>query len=152
VNEFLELRHGWRGIHKISCSTQWIRCYAPKPARAVEYCARLAPQIQEKFHFSTAYCDVHTAVVRGIAWLRPACAGRRHVQRRFLLIRRDHAAPEEGLEWPGLFEGNYHCFYVGLTDGNYGQDQSYRPPRIPWLVDFDLRQMHDLGCNSAWAT
>ena len=40
----------------------WMRCYAPKPARAVEYCARLAPEIQKKFRFSTAYCDVHTAV------------------------------------------------------------------------------------------
>ena len=40
----------------------WMRCYAPKPARAVEYCAKLAPEIQRKFKFSTAYCDVHTAV------------------------------------------------------------------------------------------
>ena len=44
-------------------------------------------------------------------------------------------------------EGNYHSFYMGLTDGNYGQDQSYRPAENPWLVDFDLRKMHDLGCN-----
>jgi hypothetical protein len=36
---------------------------------------------------------------------------------------------------------------MGLTDGNYGQDQSYRPAENPWLVDFDLRKMHDLGCN-----
>jgi hypothetical protein len=48
---------------------------------------------------------------------------------------------------PVYSEGNYHCFYMGLTDGNYGQDQSYRPAENPWLVDFDLRQMHDLGCN-----
>ncbi|HWI58676.1 MAG TPA: hypothetical protein VNZ22_15735, partial [Bacillota bacterium] len=30
---------------------------------------------------------------------------------------------------------------------NYGQDQSYRPAENPWLVDFDLRKLHDLGCN-----
>ena len=48
---------------------------------------------------------------------------------------------------PVYSEGNYHCFYMGLTDGNYGQDQSYRPAENPWLVDFDLRKMHDLGCN-----
>ncbi|MDO4557700.1 MAG: hypothetical protein Q4C47_01905, partial [Planctomycetia bacterium] len=40
----------------------WARCYNPKPARSVEYEARLAPIIQEKFRLSTAYCDVHTAV------------------------------------------------------------------------------------------
>ena len=40
----------------------WARCYAPKPLRAVEYCEKLSPIIQEKFHFSTAYCDVHTSV------------------------------------------------------------------------------------------
>ncbi|MDD2601202.1 MAG: hypothetical protein PHO37_18585, partial [Kiritimatiellae bacterium] len=40
----------------------WARCYAPKPLQAVEYCEKLAPIIQKKFQFSTAYCDVHTAV------------------------------------------------------------------------------------------
>ncbi len=48
---------------------------------------------------------------------------------------------------PVYSEGNYHSFYSGLTDGNYGQDQSYRPAENPWLVDFDLRKMHDLCCN-----
>jgi hypothetical protein len=42
--------------------TAWARCYNPKPARAVEYEARLAPIIQQKFGLDTAYCDVHTAV------------------------------------------------------------------------------------------
>ena len=40
----------------------WARCYAPKPLRGVEYCENLSPIIQKKFHFSTAYCDVHTCV------------------------------------------------------------------------------------------
>ena len=40
----------------------WPRCYNPKPARAVELEARLAPVIQQKFQLDTAYCDVHTAV------------------------------------------------------------------------------------------
>ena len=42
--------------------TAWARCYNPKPARAVELEARLAPIIQQKFQLDTAYCDVHTAV------------------------------------------------------------------------------------------
>ncbi|MCD6351396.1 MAG: hypothetical protein J7M26_04660, partial [Armatimonadetes bacterium] len=44
-------------------------------------------------------------------------------------------------------EGGNHFSYCGLTDGNYGQDQRYRPATNPWLVDFDLRRMHDLCCN-----
>ncbi len=37
--------------------------------------------------------------------------------------------------------------YNGLTDGNYAQDRGYDIPNSPWLVDLDLRKMHDLGCN-----
>jgi hypothetical protein len=48
---------------------------------------------------------------------------------------------------PVYSEGNNHAFYCGLTDGNYGQDQAYRPAVNPWLVDFDLRKLHDLCCN-----
>jgi len=40
----------------------WARCYNPKPAWAVEIESRLTPIIQDKFHLSTAYCDVHTCV------------------------------------------------------------------------------------------
>ena len=40
----------------------WMRCYAPKPIRAVEYCEKLTPINEENFHFSCAYCDVHSSV------------------------------------------------------------------------------------------
>jgi hypothetical protein len=126
----------------------WMRCYAPKPARAVEYCAKLAPIIQEKFRFSTAYCDVHTAVA---PWER---------------VDYDHRVPGAGTfaatfysygeimlhqknAWKGpvYSEGNHHFYYSGLTDGNYAQDRGYDIPDNPWLVDLDLRKMHDLNCN-----
>ncbi|MGA2501558.1 MAG: hypothetical protein ABSH20_27780, partial [Tepidisphaeraceae bacterium] len=126
----------------------WMRCYAPKPARAVEYCARLAPQIQEKFKFSTAYCDVHTAVA---PWHRvdydPRVPGAGTFAAVFYAYGEIMLHQKKAWNGPVYSEGNYHCFYMGLTDGNYGQDQSYRPAENPWLVDFDLRQMHDLGCN-----
>jgi hypothetical protein len=126
----------------------WMRCYAPKPARAVEYCARLSPQIQEKFHFSTAYCDVHTAVA---PWHRvdydPRAPGAGSFGAVFYSYGEIMLLQKKAWNGPVYSEGNYHCFYMGLTDGNYGQDQSYRPAENPWLVDFDLRQMHDLGCN-----
>ena len=125
-----------------------MRCYAPKPARAVEYCARLAPQIQEKFQFSTAYCDVHTAVA---PWHRVDYDARVPGAGTFAAVFYAYGEimlhQKKAWNGPVYSEGNYHWFYMGLTDGNYGQDQSYRPAENPWLVDFDLRKMHDLGCN-----
>ena len=126
----------------------WMRCYAPKPARAVEYCAKLAPIIQEKFHFSTAYCDVHTAVA---PWHRvdydARVPGAGSFAAVFYLYGEIMLHQKEAWNGPVYSEGNHHSFYSGLTDGNYGQDQPYRPAVNPWLVDFDLRRMHDLCCN-----
>ncbi|MCX6903781.1 MAG: hypothetical protein NTW03_09960, partial [Verrucomicrobia bacterium] len=126
----------------------WMRCYAPKPARAVEYCARLAPQIQEKFRFSTAYCDVHTAVA---PWHRvdydPRVPGAGTFAAVFYAYGEIMLHQKQAWNGPVYSEGNYHAFYCGLTDGNYGQDQAYRPAENPWLADFDLRRLHDLCCN-----
>jgi hypothetical protein len=126
----------------------WMRCYAPKPARAVEYCEMLAPQIEEKFRFSTAYCDVHTAVT---PWSRTdydyrvpgggTFAATYYSYGEIMLLQK---AAWDG---PVYSEGNNHWLYCGLTDGNYGQDQNYKPATSPWLVDFDLRKLHDLCCN-----
>ena len=128
--------------------TAWMRCYAPKPARAVEFCAMLAPQIEEKYHFSTAYCDVHTAVT---PWSRTdydyrvpgagTFAATYYSYGEIMLLQK---AAWDG---PVYSEGNNHWLYCGLTDGNYGQDQHYKPATSPWLVDFDLRKLHDLCCN-----
>ena len=126
----------------------WFRCYAPKPARAVEYCDALSPINQSKYHFSTAYCDVHTAVA---PWDRTdydarvpgagTCAATFYSYGEIMLLQK-HA-------WNGpvYSEGGYHYMYCGLTDGNYGQDQNYKIWQNPWLVDFDLRKMHPLCCN-----
>ncbi len=126
----------------------WMRCYAPKPARAVEYCAKLAPKIQEKFHFSTAYCDVHTAVA---PWDRvdydARVPGAGTFTAVFYAFGEIMLLQKKAWNGPVYSEGNNHAFYCGLTDGNYGQDQSYRPAENPWLVDFDLRKLHDLCCN-----
>ena len=147
VNEFWNFDMVARDPHN-QLQHAWMRCYAPKPARAVEYCARLAPQIQAKFHFSTAYCDVHTAVA---PWHRvdydPRVPGAGTFAAVFYAYGEIMLLQKQAWHGPVYSEGNYHCFYMGLTDGNYGQDQSYRPAENPWLVDFDLRQMHPLGCN-----
>ena len=126
----------------------WARCYAPKPARAVEYEAMLTPVIQEKFKLSTAYCDVHTAVT---PWQRVDYDAR--VPGAGTMISQFYPYGEIMLHqkkvWDGpvYSEGRNHYYYVGLTDGNYAQDPAYDPAGNPWLVDFDLRKMHPLCCN-----
>ena len=126
----------------------WARCYAPKPARAVEYCETLAPAIEEKFGFSTAYCDVHTCVT---PWSRvdydTRVPGAGTFGAVFYAYGEIMLLQKQAWDGPVYSEGNNHCFYCGLTDGNYAQDQAYRIPVNPWLVDFDLRKMHPLCCN-----
>ena len=97
----------------------WARCYNPKPARAVELEARLAPIIQEKFQLDTAYCDVHTAV-------RPwsYCDFDARVPGAGTFAATFYAYGEIMLHqkqtWNGpvYSEGNNHWYYCGLTDGN----------------------------------
>lgn len=128
--------------------TAWARCYNPKPSRAVEYEAKLAPIIQQKFNLSTAYCDVHTAVT---PW--QYCDYDARVPGAGTFAATFYAYGEIMLHqkatWNGpvYSEGNHHWFYCGLTDGNYGQDQAAKLPVNPWLVDFDLRKLHPLCCN-----
>ncbi len=131
-----------------SFQTAWVRCYAPKPAYAVEACAEFTPINQRKFGFNTAYCDVHTAVT---PWSRTdfdarvpgagAFASTFYAFGEIMLIQRTN--------WRGpvYSEGGFHWMYCGLTDGNYAQDQSYNISANPWLVDFDLLRLHPLACN-----
>lgn len=124
----------------------WTRCYAPKPWRAVEFCAKLSPIIEEKFDFSTAYCDVHTATApwdRQDADARVPGAGT--FASTFYPYGEIMLLQKQAWNGPVYSEGGMHWMYVGLTDGNYGQDQRYDPNNNPWLVDFDLRRMHDLS-------
>ena len=128
--------------------TAWARCYNPKPARAVEFEARLTPIIQQKFQLDTAYCDVHTAVT---PW--NYCDFDARVPGAGTFAATFYAYGEIMLHqkatWNGpvYSEGNHHWFYCGLTDGNYGQDQAAKLSVNPWLVDFDLRKLHPLCCN-----
>ena len=131
-----QLQHAWR------------RCYAPKPLRGVEFCEKYTPVIQEKFHFSTAYCDVHTSVT---PWDR--CDYDARVPGAGTFAQTYYAYGEIMLiqkkNWKGpvYSEGPHFCFFSGLTDGNYAQDRSYRLFSRPWLVDFDLRKIHEQECN-----
>jgi len=131
-----------------SLVTAWARCYNPKPSRAVEYAQRLTPIIQSKFHYSTAYCDVHTAVppwayvdfdsrVPGAGTF----ASTYYAYGEIMLIQK------RNWHGPVYSEGGHHWLYSGLTDGNYAQDQGWNWEKKPWLVDFDLRRIHDLEAD-----
>ena len=128
----------------------WTRCYGPKPAYAVEFCEELSPILQEKFHFSAAYCDVHTSVT---PWGR--CDFDHRVPGAGTFAATFYAYGEIMLiqkrTWNGPVssEGPHFCFYSGLTDSNYAhEDSSYDLSTGPWLVDFDLRKIHPLECNN----
>lgn len=128
--------------------TAWARCYNPKPSRAVEFEARLAPIIQQKFRLNTAYCDVHTAVT---PWaycdFDARVPGAGTFAATFYAYGEIMLHQKKTWKGPVYSEGNNHWYYCGLTDGNYGQDQVARLPENPWLVDFDLRKLHPLCCN-----
>ena len=128
--------------------TAWARCYNPKPARAVEFEARLAPIIQQKFQLDTAYCDVHTAVT---PWdycdFDARVPGAGTFAATFYAYGEIMLHQKKTWNGPVYSEGNNHWYYCGLTDGNYGQDQAARLAENPWLVDFDLRKLHPLCCN-----
>jgi hypothetical protein len=122
----------------------WMRCYAPKPTRAVEYCEKLTPINQEKFQFSCAYCDVHSSVP---PWTRTDYDVRVPGAGTFMSVFYPYGEifliQKKNWQGPTYSEGPHHCFYAGLTDGNYAQDQPYNMFRNQWLLDFDLLKIHE---------
>ena len=128
--------------------TAWNRCYAPKPAYAVEACAAFTPVNQANFGVNTAYCDVHTAVT---PWSRTdydaRVPGAGTFAATFYAFGEIMLIQKRCWQGPVYSEGGCHFMYCGLTDGNYAQDQSYNISVNPWLVDFDLLRLHPLCCN-----
>ena len=126
----------------------WNRCYAPKPAWVVEASEETAPEIQRKFGFNTAYCDVHTCIS---PWDR--CDFDARVPGAGTFAATYYAFGELLLQqksvWKGPVnsEGDIHFMYAGLVDGNYAHDSHYGMSVNPWLVDFDLLRMHGLCAN-----
>ncbi|MCQ2396497.1 MAG: hypothetical protein MJ106_02230 [Lentisphaeria bacterium] len=127
----------------------WMRCYGPKPQYAVEFCEKLSPILQEKFHFSAAYCDVHTSVTPwGRCDFDYRVPGAATFASTFYAYGEIMLIQKRTWNGPVYSEGPHFCFYSGLTDGNYAQDSpNYNLPVDPWLVDFDLRKIHPLECN-----
>lgn len=128
--------------------TAWYRCYAPKPALAVDFAEKLPPLIQKKFHFGTAYCDVHTAVS---PWSRTdydaRVPGAGTFAATFYAYGEIMLLQKQAWQGPVYSEGRHQWLYSGLTDGNYGQDPDAELFRNPWLVDFNLRKVQPLNNN-----
>ena len=126
----------------------WTRCYQPKPAFMPLMCGRLSPQIQEKFGFNCAYCDVHTTFS---PWIRVDYDARMpdagSAFSPFYATGEVMLQQKRAWKGPVMSEGGVHCFWAGLTDGNYAQDGTYFFCKNPWLVDFDLLRMHPLECD-----
>ncbi|MDO5309859.1 MAG: hypothetical protein Q4G03_10285 [Planctomycetia bacterium] len=122
----------------------WMRCYAPKPTRAVEYCEKLTPINQERFKFSCAYCDVHSSVP---PWTRTDYDARVPGAGTFMSVFYPYGEifllQKQNWKGPTYSEGPHHCFYAGLTDGNYAQDQPYNLYQNAWLLNFDLLKIHE---------
>jgi len=127
----------------------WPRCWALKPLKAVEFDALLAPQLKGKYHSTSAYTDVHTAVS---PWgyndydARVPGAGT-FAQTLYAygeLLRHDSRV----YQGPIFSEGTYHWLYAGLADGNYAIAYNGRPlAQEPLLPVFDLYQIHPKECD-----
>ena len=134
----------------------WMRCYGLRPAAAPEACETVAPKVQEKFRFNTAYCDVHTSVN---FWGRRTdydarVPGAGTFAETFYAWGETLLLQKEVWGGPVWSEGAHHFFFAGICDGNYGQDRGFPLGREPWLVDFDVLKIHPLetdfgtGCLS----
>ena len=126
----------------------WYRCYAPKPARIADLEQALTTVIQEKFQLSAAYCDVHTAVT---PWRRvdydARLPGAAALATPFYAFGQVMLHQQKVWNGPVYSEGGNHWYYAGLVTGNKSDDRGYDVVGGPWLVDFDLRQLHPLGCD-----
>ncbi|MFZ5829640.1 MAG: hypothetical protein ACOY3P_06115, partial [Planctomycetota bacterium] len=128
--------------------TAWFRCYAPKPGRVAAIEKTLTPVIQDKFQLRAAYCDVHTAVT---PWRRvdydARIPGAGTMRSQFYAFGQLMLHQQEIWNGPVYSEGGNHYYYAGLITGNKSDDRGYNLARDPWLVDFDLRKLHPLGCD-----
>jgi hypothetical protein len=127
----------------------WPRCYGLKPLKAVEFDARLAPEIKQHFAPNSAYTDVHTAVA---PWHYNDYDARMPGAGTFAqtfyaygeLLRNDSRV----YDGPIFSEGSFQWLYAGLADGNYALAYDGHPlAREPLLPIFDLYQIHPRECD-----
>jgi hypothetical protein len=138
------VKRGPKGEWKVS----WSRCYAPKPMIAVEQERKFAPVIHNEFGTNFSYCDVHTAVspiarVDYDARVPGAATFRRTYECYGLLLINETRA----YHGPVYSEGNYHWWYAGLVDGNYG-NANPKLDKTAVFPDFQLLKIHPLEMDA----
>ena len=132
----------------------WMRTYTPKPARMPEWNDRYVPAVQRKMRFNTAYCDCHTA---GTPWgghtdFDARVPGAGTFAATFYATGEMLLGQKRGWEGPVFSEGAARLPFAGLIDGNYADDRGYDFLTMPWLVDFDLRELHVRECDFGMGT
>ncbi|MFQ6042586.1 MAG: RNA polymerase sigma factor [Candidatus Poribacteria bacterium] len=127
----------------------WARCYALKPSRAVEWDAKLAPIIKQKYDSNSAYTDVHTAVA---PWLYcdydARVPGAGTFAATFYAYGEILLNDQKVYGGPIFSEGTYQWLYAGLASGNYGLAYTNVDlSETPLNVAFDLMKIHPLECD-----
>ncbi len=127
----------------------WPRCYALKPSRAVEWDAKLAPIIKQKFDSNSAYTDVHTAVSPwGYCDYDARVPGAGTFTATFYAYGEVLLNDQKVYDGPIFSEGTYQWLYAGLASGNYGLAYtSLDLHEHPLNVAFDLLKIHPLECD-----
>ncbi len=133
----------------------WMRTYSPKVANARAWTEKLVPEIQRKMGwlFNSAYCDCHTA---GSPWARTdydsRVPGAGTLSAAFYATGEMLQAQKRLWKGPVYSEGAMRMFYAGIVDGNYADDRGYNFNDMPWIVDFDLRELHPRECDFGMGT
>jgi len=127
----------------------WARCYALKPSRAVEWDAKLAPIIKQKYDSNSAYTDVHTAVA---PWrycdYDARVPGAGTFAATFYAYGEILLNDQKVYGGPIFSEGTYQWLYAGLASGNYGLAYTgVDLSKNPLNVAFDLMKIHPLECD-----
>jgi len=126
----------------------WMRCYAIKPSKAVEFDDYYAQRIKSMYDTKMSYTDVHTAVspwdytdydarVPGAGTM----AATFYAYGQLLLN-------DQRVYGPIQSEGTYQWLYAGLESGSYGW--AYTDVNLltaPLDVAFHLEQIHPLQCD-----
>ena len=139
------VKRGPKGEWEVS----WSRCYSPKPMIAVEQERKNAPIIHKKFGTNFSYCDVHTAVSPvtrvDYDYRVPGAGTFRRTYECYGLLLLNETKSYHG---PVYSEGNYHWWYAGLVDGNYGNSHPSLDKLPVVFPDFQLLKINPLEMDA----
>ncbi len=126
----------------------WPGAYTRKPLKIAETAGLQAKALKDKFHFKMIYGDVQTAIPPwGLVDYDSRVPGAGTFAQSFYSYGQSFEDMKKNIQGPFYSEGMFHSFYTGITDGDYGHDRGYRTAINPWLVNYNLRALHDVGAG-----